>query len=89
MAPKAALHQPERPLSGRQSGGDSKVHVKDTARFPGKWAFFEFEDSSPVKSSALPSPMPAIPVTPNVVPWIRRSRVQFYPVLRRRRGKGT
>ncbi len=26
-----------------------EVHVKDAARFPEKWAFFEFGDSSPVK----------------------------------------
>jgi hypothetical protein len=26
-----------------------EVHVKDATRFPGKWAFFEFEDNGPAK----------------------------------------
>ena len=29
--------------------GGLEVHVKDEARFPGKWAFFDFEDDKPGK----------------------------------------
>ena len=38
-----------------------EVHVKDEARFPGKWAFFGFDDEKPAKM--IPPAPPATAVT--------------------------
>jgi hypothetical protein len=64
-----------------QSGGvqGMEVHVKDTARFDGGWAFFSFDDST--------APAKQIPVTEQCYSCHRAHAavdttfVQFYPVL--------
>ena len=38
--------------AGKFKNGDlmgMEVHIKDEARFPGKWAFFGFDDEKPAK----------------------------------------
>jgi hypothetical protein len=55
-----------------------EVHVKDEARFPGKWAFFGFDDEKPAKM---------IPTTAECYSCHAKSAavdttfVQFYPTL--------
>ena len=55
-----------------------EVHVKDEARFPGKWAFFGFDDDKPAK---------VIPTTADCYSCHARNAavdttfVQFYPTL--------
>ena len=64
-----------------QSGGvqGMEVHVKDTARFDGGWAFFSFDDSA--------APAKQIPVTAECYSChsahaaVDTTFVQFYPVL--------
>lgn len=64
-----------------QSGGvqGMEVHVKDTARFDGGWAFFSFDDNA--------APAKQIPVTEECYACHRAHAavdttfVQFYPVL--------
>jgi Cytochrome P460 len=54
------------------------IHVKDEARFPGKWAFFDFENDGPAK---------AIPTTADCYSChqqhaaVDTTFVQFYPTL--------
>jgi len=56
----------------------TEVHVKDSARFPGQWAFFGFDDSQPAKM---------IPTTADCYSCHQKSAavdttfVQFYPTL--------
>jgi len=56
----------------------AEVHVKDTARFPGQWAFFGFDDEKPAKM---------IPTTADCYSCHQKSAavdttfVQFYPTL--------
>jgi Cytochrome P460 len=56
----------------------TEVHVKDAARFPGKWAFFGFDDDQPAKM---------IPTTADCYSCHQKSAavdttfVQFYPTL--------
>jgi hypothetical protein len=55
-----------------------EIHVKDEARFPGKWAFFDFENDEPAK---------AIPTTADCYSChqqhaaVDTTFVQFYPTL--------
>ena len=55
-----------------------EVHVKDEARFPGKWAFFGFDDNKTAKM---------IPLTANCYSChsehgaVDTTFVQFYPTL--------
>ena len=56
-----------------------EVHVKDTARFPGGWAFFSFDDGA--------APAKPIPVTEacyschSAHAAVDTTFVQFYPTL--------
>jgi hypothetical protein len=64
-----------------------EVHVKDAARFPGKWAFFEFADSSPVKVLPQSDACYSCHAEHGAVDT---TFVQFYPTLLPiARGKGT
>jgi hypothetical protein len=55
-----------------------ELHVKDAARFPGQWAFFEFGDSSPVKVLAKSEACYSCHAEHGAVDT---TFVQFYPTL--------
>jgi hypothetical protein len=55
-----------------------ELHVKDAARFPGQWAFFEFGDSSPVKVLAKSEACYSCHTEHGAVDT---TFVQFYPTL--------
>lgn len=65
-----------------------EVHVKDEARFPGKWAFFSFD--SPAKNGTLvPSTAPCYTCHAQHAA-VDTTFVQFYPTfLPVARAKGT
>lgn len=56
-----------------------EVHVKDEARFPGKWAFFEFD--SPVKNGTLIPAKAACYSCHAQHAAVDTTFVQFYPTL--------
>jgi len=64
-----------------QSGGvmDLEVHVKDEARFPGKWAFFSF-DSASSKGTLIPQGAPCY-TCHAAHAAVDTTFVQFYPTL--------
>ena len=76
-ADKGSINQRGRYQSGGVQG--MEVHVKDTARFRGGWAFFSFDDS--------PAPAKAMPTTEECYACHRAhgavdtTFVQFYPTL--------
>lgn len=76
-ADKGSINQHGRYQSGGVQG--MEVHVKDTARFQGGWAFFSFDDS--------PAPAKPIPTTEACYSCHRAhgavdtTFVQFYPTL--------
>ena len=55
-----------------------EVHVKDEARFPGKWAFFGFEDNKPAKMVPLAAECYTCHADHAAVDT---TFVQFYPTL--------
>ncbi len=55
-----------------------EVHVKDQARFPGKWAFFGFEDNKPAKMVPLAAECYSCHSAHAAVDT---TFVQFYPTL--------
>ena len=55
-----------------------EVHVKDEARFPGKWAFFGFDDSKTAKPT--PTDMPCYSCHAEHAA-VDTTFVQFYPTL--------
>jgi len=55
-----------------------EVHVKDEARFPGKWAFFGFEDNKPAKMVPLAAECYSCHSAHAAVDT---TFVQFYPTL--------
>ncbi len=64
-----------------------EVHVKDEARFPGKWAFFVFQDNEPVESIPRSAACYSCHAAHAAVDT---TFVQFYPTLLPiARGKGT
>jgi hypothetical protein len=64
-----------------QSGGvrDLEVHVKDEARFPGKWAFFSF-DSASGNGTLIPQGAPCY-TCHTAHAAVDTTFVQFYPTL--------
>ena len=64
-----------------QSGGvmDLEVHVKDEARFPGKWAFFSF-DSASGNGTLIPQGAPCY-TCHAAHAAVDTTFVQFYPTL--------
>jgi hypothetical protein len=64
-----------------QSGGvmDLEVHVKDEARFPGKWAFFSF-DSPDTNGTLIPQGAPCYSCHAAHAA-VDTTFVQFYPTL--------
>ena len=64
-----------------QSGGvmDLEVHVKDEARFPGKWAFFSF-DSPDANGTLIPQGAPCYSCHAAHAA-VDTTFVQFYPTL--------
>ena len=55
-----------------------EVHVKDEARFPGKWAFFGFDDSKTAKMTSTDMPCYSCHAEHGAVDT---TFVQFYPTL--------
>ncbi len=55
-----------------------EVHVKDEARFPGKWAFFEFGDDAPAKMTPRSAACYSCHQAHGAVDT---TFVQFYPTL--------
>jgi hypothetical protein len=64
-----------------QAGGimDLEVHVKDEARFPGKWAFFSF-DSAGGNGTLIPTAAPCY-TCHTAHAAVDTTFVQFYPTL--------
>ena len=64
-----------------QAGGimDLEVHVKDQARFPGKWAFFSF-DSTSSNGTLIPQQAPCYSCHADHAA-VDTTFVQFYPTL--------
>ncbi len=64
-----------------QAGGvmDLEVHVKDEARFPGKWAFFSF-DSATANGTLIPQGAPCYKCHAEHAA-VDTTFVQFYPTL--------
>src|ERR1035438_5003644 len=64
-----------------QSGGAMgfEIHVKDEARFPGKWAFFSF-DSSSSNGTLIPQGAPCY-TCHTAHAAVDTTFVQFYPTL--------
>jgi hypothetical protein len=58
--------------------GGLEVHVKDEGRFPGKWAFFDFEDDKPGK---LFTPSADCYSCHAAHAAVDTTFVQFYPTL--------
>ncbi len=58
---------------------DIEVHVKDEARFPGKWAFFAF-DSPTAKGTLIPQGAPCY-TCHAAHAAVDTTFVQFYPTL--------
>jgi hypothetical protein len=58
---------------------DLEVHVKDAARFPGKWAFFSF-DSPEKKGTLIPQAAPCYSCH-QAHAAVDTTFVQFYPTL--------
>lgn len=68
--------------SGHYQGGgvmDMEVHVKDEARFPGKWAFFSF-DSAGGNGTLIPQGAPCY-TCHAAHAAVDKTFVQFYPTL--------
>jgi hypothetical protein len=66
---------------GNFQGGEVmglEVHVKDEARFPGKWAFFGFDDSKTAKMTSTDMPCYSCHAEHGAVDT---TFVQFYPTL--------
>jgi hypothetical protein len=64
-----------------QAGGvmDVEIHVKDEARFPGKWAFFSF-DAASGKGTLIPQGAPCY-ACHAAHAAVDTTFVQFYPTL--------
>ena len=62
-----------------------EVHVKDEARFPGKWAFFGFDDGKTAKMT--PTTATATAATQSMEPWTPRSCSSIQPCYPLRRAK--
>jgi hypothetical protein len=67
--------------NGHFQGGlmDFEVHVKDEARFPGKWAFFSF-DSPAGKGTLIPQGAPCY-TCHSAHAAVDTTFIQFYPTL--------
>ena len=55
-----------------------EASVKDEARFPGKWAYFDFGRDMKTQVAALPRPSAAMHATPSNAA-VDNTFVQFYP----------
>ena len=56
-----------------------EVHVKDEARFPGKWAFFGFDDAKTAKM--IPDGHANATAATPITRAVDTTFVQFYPTL--------